>query len=654
MSSPASASDRLWPEHLAHLQKFRILDEVLWEAGVRSIADLEARDVLGKSGHYDHSGIFFPTFDREGRRWGGRIRLDHKNGDQRYDCEQWDRHLYFGPHHWEFLTDATVHAVVMEAEKSALALTSWARRNNGKILSIATGGCSAWRRKTGTEQAPDGRWGKYSGPSPDLDMVAWMNRKVVLLADSNFNTNDQVAFWWVALGRELEGRGAIVKIVVTPKLDGVNGPDDFLAVRGDLAMQELLNSPSAPASKGMIMTKKGNIRALVANAITAIDKAPEWQGVLGFNEFSLLTVARKSPPWEKTAGTPWADVDDIRTAEWLQHKGVLVGSQVAHEAVQAIAAENPFHPVREYLNSLTWDGADRLTGWLSNYLGAASTEYSCAIGARWLISAVARIFKPGCQADYTLVVEGPQGALKSSAFRSLAGPDWFTDRLSDLGTKDAREELHGIWIVELAELASIRRSVTETVKNFLTARIDHYRQSYGRRAIHAPRQNVFAGSVNDATPFVDETGNRRFWPIKCGFIDLKKLAADRDQIWAEACHRYRQGEIWWLDTPNLNQLAAEEQEDRYQAGVWDQIIEEWIADPTQRHAWDPNGRVHMPVTPFTSNRDRVTVLEVLLHAIGKDPDKIGQKDRNEVVRWLTHNKWEQKRQKSVRFYVRPS
>ena len=189
--------------------------------------------------------------------------------------------------------------------------------------------------------------------------------------------------------------------------------------------------------------------------------------------------------------------------------------------------------MRDYLKSLKWDSEPRIERWLIDYLGVGDSEFAWAVGKRWLISAVARIFQPGCQADHTLLLEGDQGIKKSTALRVLTGADWFTDHISDLDSKDSRIDLHGKWIVELGELSAIRRSLTERVKSFLTATSDHFRPPYGRSAIDVKRQNVFAGSVNDENPFTDETGDRRFWPVRCGTIFTDKIAEHRDQIWAE-------------------------------------------------------------------------------------------------------------------------
>jgi len=254
------------------------------------------------------------------------------------------------------------------------------------------------------------------------------------------------------------------------------------------------------------------------------------------------------------------------------------------------------------------------------------------------------------------LLEGPQGIRKSSALRALTGDEWFTDHISDLGSKDSRIELHGKWILELGELEKVRRGELERVKAFLTARSDHFRVPYGRRAEDVPRTCVFAASTNSDTPFTDETGNRRFWPVRCGKLDIEALKRDRDQLWAEAFKRFEEGSVWWLDTDELNALARQEQNERYDPGVWDDAILAWIDVPKQRYETD--GPNQLPIEPFYSTRDRVRAEEILIHAIGKPLERHTQSDKNQVAKCLIHAGWKRKQDRSrgatrnIWFYVR--
>ncbi len=405
-------------------------------------------------------------------------------------------------------------------------------------------------------------------------------------------------------------------------IEGLSKDPDCDTSRLVADISGLIEVSATETNHNLIPTKDKGIRPILANAATVLREHASWKGVLGLNQFSLHAMTRRMTPWGGEASKNWTDTDDIRTAEWLQHHGVLVSPQVASNAVEIIAEENPFHPVKDYLTKVKRDGEDRLSSWPVLYLGAPDTTYVRAVGIRWLISAVARIFRPGCQADHTLLLEGPQGILKSTALRTLAGPEWFSDHLSDLDSKDSRIELHGVWILELAELANIKHSLTEKVKSFLTARSDHFRPPYGRRAIDVPRTNVFAASVNDSTPFVDETGNRRFWPVRCGNIQIKKLEQDRDLLWAEAYARYMRDEVWWLETPELNSLASQEQRKRYQSGPWDGLIEKYLDDCAA---------------------DKVTIDDIRAQVINAPLSQWRQADMNCVARCLRLNGWERVR-----------
>jgi predicted P-loop ATPase len=420
--------------------------------------------------------------------------------------------------------------------------------------------------------------------------------------------------------------------------------------------------PGQNWTKQLLVTEAGIVKPLLANVLLILRNAPEWSDVLSYNEFSLCTVTGKPAPWSQSvAGASWTDVDDSRLCSWLQNYGVAVKTHDAAEAAETIAQENPFHPVKDYLDSLSWDQTARIDTWLTAYCGVEDSIYSRAIASRWLTSAVARIFRPGCQADAVLLLEGPQGSLKSSSLRTLAGDEWFSDCISELGSKDSRLELYGRWIIEIGELDRIRRGDLERVKGFLSTRFDSFRPPYGRRTATFPRSCVFAGTTNDASSFTDETGNRRFWPVRVGKIDLAALQRDREQIWAEALVLFRDGAPWWLETAELNTVATQEQDKRYLPGIWDEQILNWCDDPQPR-AKRIDDRVAGDglELPFDSSHDGVTVYDVLVHGLGKSLDKFTPHDVAQVSRCLTHAGWTpvprcrvKGSERRVRLYVRP-
>ena len=387
-----------------------------------------------------------------------------------------------------------------------------------------------------------------------------------------------------------------------------------------------------------------------ANVIIALSSDAAFAGVLAFDEFAQEIVVRQPLPWDSVdvdLPRPWEDADDIRTAEWLQLRGINVAPVVVSRAVGAVARDLRIHPVRDWLDTLKWDGTPRIETWTSTYLGAEQTPLHDTIGALWLISAVARIYRPGVKADHMLILEGPQGARKSTALKVLAGEAWFTDELPELGSKDAAIHMQGIWIVEIAELDAIGRAEVSRIKAFLTRTTDRFRPPYGRYTVEVPRQCVFAGTVNPDTYLRDETGNRRFWPLRCGTIDIDALARDRDQLWAEAVHRFREGAIWWIEDPDLLAEAREEQDSRYQSDAWDDLIEHWLTHEirTVSESFPDYGNSRSESVPRPEPLTDVSVGEILEEAIGMEPARWTRGDQMRVSAYLKANGWERYRRR---------
>lgn len=235
--------------------------------------------------------------------------------------------------------------------------------------------------------------------------------------------------------------------------------------------------------------------------------------------------------------------------------------------MNAVARAKPYHPVRDYIAGLVWDGTPRLDTWLRDYVEAADDPWVSAMGAKWAISAVARIFDPGCKVDTVLILYGLQGARKSSAFKALSGDEWYADTTIDIKSKDALIALRGVWIYEWGEIENIKRASVTASKGFLSSAFDRYRPPYGRHTERWDRQCVIVGSTNEDQFLADSTGSRRFWCVDSGVVDLPGLEKVRDQFWAEAYVRWQQGERHYFD--------REEEMERAKTSDHRNIIDPW-------------------------------------------------------------------------------
>lgn len=334
---------------------------------------------------------------------------------------------------------------------------------------------------------------------------------------------------------------------------------------------------------GLIMAGK-NLKPVAANAITILSNDIGWKGVLVYDEMRELPVFVGDPPWHehdcpqtKDRG-PLTDGAIIRCQAWLARThSLFLSTQATTDAMLVVAERRRVNAVAEYLRGLKWDAVPRTNTWLHDICGADDTEYTRTIGVKWLIAAVARTMRPGCMVHNIPVFEGSQYAGKSSIIRVLARrPEWLFDSDLDIGSKDALQVLAGKWIVELAEMHAYSRAHAAAVKSFITRAIDTYRPSYGRGARDFRRRWVGAGTTNQDRYLTDTTGNRRWWPVTVGKVDLDHLERVADQLWAEAVVRYDQGEAWHVDSDHFGRLAAGEQRAREQLDPWCEPINDWI------------------------------------------------------------------------------
>jgi len=361
------------------------------------------------------------------------------------------------------------------------------------------------------------------------------------------------------------------------------GPSERIS--GDVWRHLILTEDSAPKPK------------LMTNFVAMLTHHDEMRGVLAQNSFAHQAMLMRRPPWEAGKGAwsirKFGDHDTTMAMSWLEKCGLQPTHSSAGIAAMAAAQANEFNPVRDYLSGLEWDGVPRVQGgegvtpWLTEYLGVAMSNHGVerAFGMRWLIAAVARNLsdKPaGEKVDNMLIIEGAQGKMKSTALEVLGtmnGERFFTDDVGDIGSKDAVMQLQGNVIVEIAELDALNKADAETIKKWVARKVDAIRLPYGKIVVDMPRRCVLAGTVNPSGRgyLKDATGARRFWPVLVkGDIDIAGLTRDRDQLWAEAVHLYRQGEPWWLQGEEVEHAAAV-QALRYSDDPWAHRIDEYLS-----------------------------------------------------------------------------
>lgn len=334
------------------------------------------------------------------------------------------------------------------------------------------------------------------------------------------------------------------------------------------------------------------VEADLVNAVTLLSYDHRWKDVLKLDEFSQVLRIMKAPPWhaddsarEVTEGAAWTDLDTTRLHLWFKRYWALdLSIEKCQQAAYTVACNRGFHPLKNYLNDLVWDGVPRLATWTNSYLGAKDTPYNRKVGTWWMNSGAARGLEPGTKVDYLVIFEGPQGTGKSTALGALV-PDstWFSDTPIDLNSKDSYTSLRGKFILELGELSSLSKADTDRAKNFFSSSVDSYRPPYGRENVNIPRSCIFAGTVNHNEYLKDATGNRRYWPIETGVFDIEGLIRDRDQLWAEAAHNFKEwvkrgrnkSECLWYPRPEDAAMIENEQKDREFDDGWIEDIAKW-------------------------------------------------------------------------------
>lgn len=358
----------------------------------------------------------------------------------------------------------------------------------------------------------------------------------------------------------------------------------------------------------------------IKNVQLMVEFHPDLVGIYRYDEFRDQVFVTRPLPGDTRNMFPreLVDADETALAAWLNWHGLSPAISTVGAVIREVAFRNSFDPLREWVDGLVWDGDARVGKWLSRYAGAEDNAYNSLVGTKFMIGAIARAVDPGAKVDAMMVIEGPQNLGKSTLIRELCGADMFSDQVGDVTSKDSSERIQGCWLVEIPEMDKFSRHEANAVKDFLSRREDRYRPAYGRSVVKRPRRTVFFGTINpDGIGYLkDSTGNRRFWPVKVTKIDLKAVARDREQLWAEALYRYREGEEWWI-APEDAHIVEPEQEARRDDDVWEPKVAAWLASELE-------GKLSFS---FSS-------AECLHKAIGMMLDKQSQREKIRIAKIL--------------------
>lgn len=385
----------------------------------------------------------------------------------------------------------------------------------------------------------------------------------------------------------------------------------------------------------------GGYAKTLRNYKLIISKDPNFKGKVHKNLFTSRIDVTGKLPWTRADESQlWTDTDTTQLRTYIEPILGKVSKNDVADAVDAVAGEQAYHPVRDYLNSLEWDKVPRLDQLFIDYLGAADTPYTRAVTRKSFTAAVARVMQPGIKFDTMVVIIGTQGRYKSTLLAKMGGA-WFSDSLRNFGTKDSMETLQGTWIDEIAEMQAMNNSEIDAVKAFLSKLSDYYRAAYSHYAAEHPRQCVFFGTTNTHDCLRDTTGGRRFWTVdidqqprtKNVFTDLPR---ERDQLWAEAVMRWKLAEPLYLPA-ELEAEARIAQEDHRERHPWEGLIERFVAKPIpedwakwseERRSLYWNGGMKFDGEPV--KRTRVCAAEIWCECLGKARGDFQQRYTREI------------------------
>ena len=366
--------------------------------------------------------------------------------------------------------------------------------------------------------------------------------------------------------------------------------------------------------------KRGEYLSTIDNFKIILQNDPVLKGKFLLNEFDHRIYIKGSVPWDEgNKLREIQDADESGGRHRLESTYNIYHTAKYKDAFDIVSRENSFHPVKEYLLGLKWDGTPRLDTLFIDHLGVPDTTYARHATRKALTAAVARIMRPGIKFDYMIVTVGQQGKGKSSLFYDL-GKEWFSDTLDSVTGKEAYIQLQGVWLLEMAELSGIKKAELEAVKNFITKREDRFRPPYGKHTVSYKRQVVPFGSTNDWSFLKDPTGNRRFWPL----VVTKKYTPgtiDADPIWAEAVWRYKEGEALYL-SEEVEKEAEQHQLLHTEADERAALISTYLDMPLPTN-WDTMSRYERRAfigagEKGTVQRTKVCIPEIWVEMLGHD------------------------------------
>ncbi|WP_331666974.1 virulence-associated E family protein [Clostridioides mangenotii] len=402
----------------------------------------------------------------------------------------------------------------------------------------------------------------------------------------------------------------------------------------------------------LTVNSKGEYFKTTDNILIILENDPHLKGKIAYNQFSNRAIVLGQLPWRNDSDkVDWVDADDAGLRHHIETIYNIASPAKVNDALVMSFEKHAFHPIKEYLNTLAWDGVERLDTLFIDYLGAEDSEYTRVAARKVITAAVARVFVPGIKFDNMPVLSGPQGIGKSTLIKKL-GQEWYSDSLTTVQGKEAYEQLQGVWVLEMGEMMATKKADIESIKHFLSKTEDIYRVAYGKHTNRFPRQCIFIGTTNDREFLRDKTGNRRFWPIDVGINRVTKspftiTQETIDQIWAEALTRFKNKEPLYL-TGEQEQEAKKQQESHSEESAKTGLIREYLDKKVPTNWYDLGVRERRDyihdnedfgesggIERETFIRDKTCVMEIWVELFNGDPKQLSPIQSREINDILT-------------------